>query len=100
MSEAIDSGMDGETVSQVELLWANLPSCKLWSSLATHEKALVCHQVKRITAAAIAQERAAVVALVREMSRQQSAAVAASEFAWEIANAIERGDHREGRGDE
>lgn len=38
-----DSGMSGKEVERAELLWANLPTGRKWTSLATHEKALVCH---------------------------------------------------------
>ena len=43
-----DSGMDGDAIEQAELLWANLPTGREWASLATHEKALVCHAINRL----------------------------------------------------
>ena len=49
--EPIDSGMDAASVERAEWLWANLPTGpRKWTSLATHEKALVCHTVARLTA--------------------------------------------------
>lgn len=45
---AVDSGMNGEAVQQAEWFWANLPTGRKWAGLATHEKALVCHQIARI----------------------------------------------------
>ena len=40
-----DSGMSGPDVERAGFLWANLPTGRKWTSLATHEKALVCHAV-------------------------------------------------------
>lgn len=45
-----DSGMSGDAVERAELFWANLPTRRKWTDLATHEKALVCHQIARIAA--------------------------------------------------
>lgn len=46
----VDSGMDRDTVAKAEWLWANLPvGPRKWTSLATHEKALVCHTLSRFT---------------------------------------------------
>jgi hypothetical protein len=45
----VDSGMDGDTVERAEWLWVNLPTNKKWTSLATHEKALVCHTVAALS---------------------------------------------------
>jgi hypothetical protein len=47
-----DSGMSGDAVAQAEMVWANLPTLP-WTSLATHEKALVCHTLARLTADAL-----------------------------------------------
>ena len=44
---SVDSGMDGASVEAAELFWANLPTRRKWASLATHEKALVCHTLAR-----------------------------------------------------
>lgn len=52
----IDSGMSGDAVKDAEWLWVNLPTRIKWTSLETHEKALVCHTVARLRA-----ERPAVV---------------------------------------
>jgi hypothetical protein len=48
----IDSGMSGDAVAEAEAFWANLPA-KPWTSLSTHEKALVCHQIARLKALAL-----------------------------------------------
>jgi hypothetical protein len=45
-----DSGMSGETVARAEMVWTNLPTRVPWTSLATHEKALVCHTVAALEA--------------------------------------------------
>lgn len=47
---AVDSGMDGESIAGAEAFWANLPTGRKWTSLKTHEKALVCHQMDRLEA--------------------------------------------------
>lgn len=52
MGEGVDSGMSGEAVDRAELLWANLPTGRKWTSLQTHEKALVCHTLARVPVAA------------------------------------------------
>ena len=52
----VDSGMSGDAVKDAEWLWVNLPTMIKWTSLKTHEKALVCHTVARLRA-----ERPAVV---------------------------------------
>lgn len=49
VEEPVDGGMDGETVAAAEWAWANLPvGPRKWTSLATHEKALVCHVVEAL----------------------------------------------------
>lgn len=49
-----DSGMSGDAVAEAEMFWANLPTRNLaWTSLHTHEKALVCHTIARLRAAKI-----------------------------------------------
>jgi len=47
----IDSGMDGKSIAGAEAFWAGLPTGRKWTSLKTHEKALVCHQMDRLEAA-------------------------------------------------
>lgn len=50
-----DGGMDGDTVALAETFWAGLPTGnRTWGGLATYEKALVCHQIARLRANAIA----------------------------------------------
>lgn len=44
-SDEIDSGMSGDAVTRAEWVWVNLPTRHSWSSLNTHEKALVCHVI-------------------------------------------------------
>jgi hypothetical protein len=44
-----DSGMNGDAVAMAEMVWTNLPTRVPWTSLATHEKALVCHTLARLT---------------------------------------------------
>jgi hypothetical protein len=44
-----DSGMSGEAAERAEMVWTNLPTRVPWTSLATHEKALVCHTLARLT---------------------------------------------------
>ena len=38
-----DSGFSGDVVKRAEMLWANLPTGRAWTSLATYEKAAVIH---------------------------------------------------------
>jgi hypothetical protein len=72
-----DSGMSGDAVAQAEMVWANLPTRNLpWTSLATHEKALVCHTLARLTADALESAQAEIARLttvsgdmVEEMAR-------------------------------
>jgi hypothetical protein len=46
-----DSGMSGDAVALAEMVWAQLPvGNRSWAGLATHEKALVCHTLARLTA--------------------------------------------------
>ncbi|WP_155262968.1 hypothetical protein [Sphingomonas segetis] len=59
-----DSGMSGETVARAEMVWTNLPTRVPWTSLATHEKALVCHTVAALEAGC--------AGLVAENARQAS----------------------------
>ncbi len=49
----VDSGMSGPQVERAEVLWANLPTGREWTSLATHEKALACHVFSRAALAAM-----------------------------------------------
>jgi hypothetical protein len=48
--DVVDSGMSGDAVTRAEWAWANLPTGRKWTSLATYEKALVCHTFARLTA--------------------------------------------------
>lgn len=41
----VDGGFGAERLEKVETLWANLPTARAWTSLGTHEKALVVHQL-------------------------------------------------------
>jgi hypothetical protein len=43
----VDGGFDGASVEAAETLWACLPQVRKWTSLATHEKALVIHTLAR-----------------------------------------------------
>ena len=47
--EDADSGFDGDSVARAEMAWANLPAVRKWTSLATHEKALVVHTFARLS---------------------------------------------------
>lgn len=44
----IDSGMGGDLPERAEWLWASLPTTRKWTSLPTHEKAMVCHALSRV----------------------------------------------------
>jgi hypothetical protein len=64
-----DSGMSGDAVAQAEMVWANLPTRNLpWTSLATHEKALVCHTLARLTADALESAQAEIARLTTELT--------------------------------
>jgi hypothetical protein len=74
----VDSGMSSDAVVRAELLWANLPTGKPWTSLSTAEKALVCHTLARLEArptstdpevAALVERLEADLALVQEGER-------------------------------
>jgi hypothetical protein len=56
MTQEVDSGMSGDAVERAEWFWTNLPTGRKWTGLATHEKALVCHQIARITPSLAAQD--------------------------------------------
>lgn len=43
----VDGGFGGASVEAAETLWACLPQVRKWTSLATHEKALVIHTLAR-----------------------------------------------------
>lgn len=45
----VDGGFDGASVEAAETLWACLPHVRKWTSLATHEKALVIHTFARLS---------------------------------------------------
>lgn len=55
-AQEVDSGMSGDAVERAEWFWTNLPTGRKWTGLATHEKALVCHQIARITPSPAAQD--------------------------------------------
>ena len=58
MVEVTDSGFTPENLADAEWLWTNLPTFpRNWSTLPTHEKALVIHTVIRHREAAAKTER-------------------------------------------
>ena len=61
--------MSSDAVERAEWFWANLPTGRKWAGLATHEKALVCHQIARITPSLATQD-----GLVAEIERQEGLA--------------------------
>ena len=62
----VDSGMDAEAVEQAELLWAQLPVIRKWTSIPTHEKALVCHLLSTYRTEAEARGRREALEEVRK----------------------------------
>jgi hypothetical protein len=67
-----DSGMSGDAVAQAEMVWANLPTRNLpWTSLATHEKALVCHTLARLTADALESAQAEIARLTTDADTER-----------------------------
>ena len=97
MSEelTVDSGFDGESVVRAELFWANLPTRRKWTVLATHEKALVVHTIARALG-----EMDAIVKWLREQPPlvEVSPECVLTNTPKMLANAIERGDHLRGVG--
>lgn len=53
----VDGGFDGASVEAAETLWACLPHVRKWTSLATHEKALVIHTFARLSTQSAMQAR-------------------------------------------
>jgi hypothetical protein len=45
----VDSGFSESNIEMAETAWANLPTGRKWTSLATHEKALVIHTLTRLS---------------------------------------------------
>lgn len=69
----VDSGMDAEAVEQAELLWAQLPVNRKWTSIPTHEKALVCHLLSTYRTEAEARGRREALEALRAVARSHSA---------------------------
>ena len=58
MVEVTDSGFTPENIADAEWLWTNLPTFpRNWSTLPTHEKALIVHTAIRHREAAAKAER-------------------------------------------
>jgi len=53
----VDGGFDVASVEAAETLWACLPHGRKWTSLATHEKALVIHTFARLSTQSAKQAR-------------------------------------------
>lgn len=68
MVEVTDSGFAPENITDAEWLWTNLPTFpRNWSTLPTHEKALIIHTAIRYREAAAKAERDRIVAWLRDM---------------------------------
>lgn len=67
----VDGGMDAEAVEQAELLWAQLPVIRKWTSIPTHEKALVCHLLSTYRTEAEARGRREALENAIEIATQQ-----------------------------
>ena len=98
-----DSGMSGEAVERAERTWANLPTGCKWTSLATHEKALVCHTLAALQGQATGDrdgvEKRAFIAGYRAAHMVPDAydSTSAAEEAWEgyrlVSDALTTGGH-------
>lgn len=67
MVEVTDSGFTPENIADAEWLWTNLPTFpRNWSTLPTHEKALIVHTAIRHREAAAKAERDRIVAWLRD----------------------------------
>lgn len=104
--------MSGEAAERAEWLWAQLPTMRKWTSLPTHEKALVCHLVAALSTegvkeakvttdtllgfeAGAREEREAVVAWLRGQCSDPMLPEYA-EFLTDYVDAIEQGQHTGG----
>lgn len=86
MVEVTDSGFTPENIADAEWLWTNLPTFpRNWSTLPTHEKALIVHTAIRHREAAAKAERDRIVAWLREMGSIRGG----------VADAIEALEHLE-----
>lgn len=66
MVEVTDSGFAPENIADAEWLWTNLPTFpRNWSTLPTHEKALIIHTAIRYRETAAKAERDRIVAWLR-----------------------------------
>lgn len=92
MVEVTDSGFTPENIADAEWLWINLPTFpRNWSSLPTHEKALIVHTAARLRIEAAKAERDRIVAWLRNLPNEMVGSIAKKHFvSFEVAKLIGR----------
>jgi len=88
----VDSGMGAEAVEQAELLWAQLPVNRKWTSIPKHEKALVCHLLSTYRTEAEARGRREALEEIKKWLRspEGKGSDAGIDYADGFADQIER----------